>query len=442
MAGANTLTWGLGVRWGRSRRSGGAGARVLRGEAGTFPGVAAAVAAVREGLVAGEEPVPLDGDGRRLAVALFAEQWLSGRGVTAEQRDGLLRTIVDDLCGAGPLEQLLADPRVTEIMVNGPDDVWIEVDGRLSRAEVRFEDDAHVLAVLERLLAGSGRRIDEGSPTVDARLPGGARLNAVLPPVATAHPLLTIRRPSPVVRSLDDLVVAHAVDRPMAAFLHAAVLGRLNLLVTGATGAGKTTLLAALCGLVPDDERIVTIEDTAELVLRHPHAACLEGRPAGAEGCIEVGLRELVRNSLRMRPDRIAVGEVRGPEAAEMIQAMNTGHAGSMATLHANSAEDALQRLAAMLAMAWPSLQDSVLERWIGIAVDVVVHCERTPEGRRRVASVSALDRGEGGGLDLTPLFVRDAVGTASATGEVPARCLERMAHRGVRLPATLFAAA
>jgi pilus assembly protein CpaF len=334
--------------------------------------------------------------------------------------------LATDLCGAGPLEVLLADDRVTEIMVSGPDCVHVEVDGHLSPCDVRFRDADHLRAGIERLVATSGRRLDEATPTVDAVLPDGSRLNAVLPPVAVGGPHLTIRRPPSRCLDFHDLVRCGSIPRPLAALLHAAVAGRCNLLVSGGTGAGKTTLLASLCALVPQDQRLVTIEDVAELRIDHPHVAAQQCRESPSPGVPLVDMRALVRNTLRMRPDRIVVGEVRGAEAADMVAAMNTGHPGSMSTVHANSATDALSRIEAMLAIAWPGLSMLTLRAWVFAALDMVVHCERGADGMRSVAQVVAMG-------DSGPEVVFDA--SRSDPPQVrcpPDRCLDRMARHGV----------
>jgi pilus assembly protein CpaF len=378
---------------------------------------------------------------RRLAVATAAEAWLREEGVgDPDERSAILCELVDDLAGLGPLEPLLADPTVTEILVNGLDRIRVEVDGRLLDTDVHFREVEQLRGVIERILTGTGRRIDDGSPMVDARLRDGSRLNAVLPPVAVGGPLLTIRRSPQQRRGFEELVESGSLDGRIAAFLHAAVLGDCNIVVSGGAGAGKTTLLAALVALVPPEERVVVLEDVAELSIDHPHVAQLECRPPGRDGGGEIVLRDLVRNSLRMRPDRILVGEVRGPEAADMVAAMNTGHQGSMATLHANSAADALQRLEGMLAMAWPALGQGQPRRWIASAIDVVVHCQRDGAGRRHVAEVAVIDLDDSGGLNAAAVFQHDGSQPARATGEVPRRCLERMAAAGVSFPVSMFA--
>jgi len=335
--------------------------------------------------------------------------------------------LLAELLGAGPLDGLLADERVTEIMVNGPRSIHVEVDGRLQPTDLRFRDEHHLRAVIDRLVAACGRRIDAAVPTVDGVLPDGSRINAVLPPVAVGGPLLTIRRARRRSLELSDLVGSGSVSPPLAAFLHAAVIGRCNILVSGGAGAGKTTLLAALASLVPNDQRIVTIEDVAELRIVHAHVVGQQCRTALTDTAMSFDMRALVRNTLRMRPDRVVIGEVRGAEAADMVAAMNTGHAGSMGTVHANTALDALSRLEAMLALAWPSVSAVTLRSWITAAIDLVVHCERTQDGRRAVAEVVALD-------DAAPVHVLDAFAGDGVRllRRPPDRCLDRMARHGV----------
>jgi pilus assembly protein CpaF len=385
--------------------------------------------------------LPDDLTERRLAVATAVEAWLREEGVgDPDERSVILCELVDDLAGFGPLEPLLADPTVTEILVNGLEPIRVEVDGRLLDTHVHFREVEQLRGAIERILTGTGRRIDDGSPMVDARLHDGSRLNAVLPPVAVGGPLLTIRRSPQQRRGFEELIESGSLDRRIAAFLHAAVLTDCNIVVSGGAGAGKTTLVGALVALVPPDERVIVLEDVAELSIDHPHLARLECRPPGRDGGGEIVLRDLVRNSLRMRPDRIVVGEVRGPEAADMVAAMNTGHQGSMATLHANSAVDALHRLEGMLAMAWPALGEGQTRRWIASAIDVVVHCERDAEGRRHVAEVAVIERDDAGDLNAVAVFQHDGSQPARATGEVPRHCLERMAAAGVSFPPSVFA--
>jgi pilus assembly protein CpaF len=387
-----------------------------------------------------------DPKARRVQVIAAVDRWLGTEECAAGgDHDRLLRALADELLGAGPLQALLDDDAVTEIMVNGPTDVYAEVDGLLRRTPIAFRDADHIHTVIERLLTGAGRRLDQGSPMVDARLADGTRLNAVLPPVAVGTPLLTLRRPPRRRLGVEELLELGSLHRGMAAFLHAAVLGRCNLLVSGGAGSGKTTLLAALCDLAPEGQRILVLEDVAELVLRHPHAVRQESRPAGPDGGREVTLADMVRNGLRMRPDRLIIGEVRGNEAADMVAAMNTGHEGSMTTLHANGPADALVRLETLLALAWRGQPGITTSTWIAAAIDLVVHCQRGADGGRWVAEIAAVEQGQTGDIAVTTLYRLDEHishnGVLSAAlGEVPRRCLERMARHGVLFPPALFA--
>lgn len=390
-------------------------------------------------VVASAVETPLD---LRLRAAAIADRVIDETGVgEGAERQALLEGLVDEVAGWGPLASLLRDPAVREIMVNAPDRVFVERDGLLFPAErVRFGDAEHVRTIVERLLVATGRRVDDGSPIVDARLPDGSRLNAVLPPIARGCPQLTIRRPAPVRLSFADLVDGGVLSRPMAAFLHAAVLGRCNVVVSGAAGAGKTTVLGALCDLVPGDQRIVVLEDVAEMTTDHPHVLRQETRPPGRDGGREVTLSDLVRNALRMRADRLVIGEVRGEEAFDMVRAMTTGHDGSMTSLHARGPQEAIHRLETLLAGRLGGAE--VGRRWIAEAVDLVVHCVRDAQGRRWIASIAAIEEVAGECLVTTLHRYQGPAGpTNSACGEVPLRCLERMASYGVRFPPSLFAA-
>jgi pilus assembly protein CpaF len=295
--------------------------------------------------------------------------------------------------GLGPLEPLLADSSVDEVMVNGPESVWVERGGRLERADVRFAGEAELVHAIERILAPLGRRVDEASPLCDARLPDGSRVNVVIPPLALSGPCLTIRRFRREGFSLDDLVENGTLPSELSSFLARCVRARASILVSGGTGSGKTTTLGALSGALPESERIVTIEDAAELRLRQPHVVRLEARPPNLEGRGEVTIRQLVRNALRMRPDRIVVGEVRGAEALDMLMALNTGHEGSLTTVHANSPPDALRRVETLALMAGVGLPHSAVREQLASALQLVVHQARTPDGRRRVESVAEVVR-------------------------------------------------
>ena len=329
--------------------------------------------------------------------------------LTQAQQAALVRAVVDRVVGLGPLEVLLADPTVNEIMVNDPWNVYIERNGRLERGEITFRDEAHLRHVIDRIVAPIGRRIDESSPLVDARLPDGSRVNVIIPPLALRGPALTIRKFSRQPFTLDRLVELGTLSEAMAAFLASAVRQRASIIVSGGTGSGKTSTLNALGLCIPEGERLISIEDAAELRLQHPHIVSLESRPPNLEGQGEVTIRTLVRNALRMRPDRIIVGEVRGGEAFDMLQAMNTGHRGSLTTLHANSPADALIRLESMVLMAGFELPVSAIRRMIGGAIEVIVQQDRLPDGRRVVTAITEMVRGDGGEMRLRPRFTFEA---------------------------------
>jgi len=312
-------------------------------------------------------------------------------------RDDLARRIVRLSTGLGPLDPLLDDPDVDEVMVNGPGRVWVERRGRVEQSGVRFDDEAALRHCIERILAPLGRRVDEASPLCDARLPDGSRVNVVIPPLALAGPCMTIRKFRRHGFSLEELVANKTLPPFLAEFLARAVRSRASVLVSGGTGSGKTTTLNSLSGEIPDGERIVTIEDAAELRLRQRHVVALESRPANLEGKGEVTIRQLVRNALRMRPDRIVVGEVRGAEALDMLQALNTGHEGSLTTVHANSPEDALRRVETLALMAGLGLPHSAVREQVASAIDLVVHQARLPDGARRISLVSEVVRAPGG---------------------------------------------
>jgi pilus assembly protein CpaF len=310
---------------------------------------------------------------------------LSTRG-----RSSLIRRVVDEALGLGVLEPLLADEAITEIMVNGPGDIFVERGGRIQRVEASFANESQLYQTIDRIVSTVNRRVDESSPMVDARLPTGERVNVIIPPLSLSGPVVTIRRfPKPY--RLEELVDGGSLDRPIALLLSACVRGRLNIVISGGTGSGKTTLLNALSAFVPEGERIVTVEDAAELQLLQEHVIRLEARPANVEGAGEVTIRQLVRNSLRMRPDRIIVGEVRGGETLDMLQAMNTGHEGSLATVHANSADDAILRLETLSGMSELDIPAATLRDQINSAIDVIVQLARGPDGSRRLVEVAAL---------------------------------------------------
>ena len=306
------------------------------------------------------------------------------------ERTSLVRQIVDAALGLGVLEPLLADETITEIMVNGPGDVWIEREGKLERVKTHFADEAQLYQTIDRIVSAVNRRVDESSPMVDARLPGGERVNVIIPPLALNGPSITIRR-FPRSFSIDELIELGTLDESVRRLLGACVRARFNLIVSGGTGTGKTTLLNALSAFIPESERIITIEDSAELQLQQPHVISLESRPPNVEGKGQVAIRDLVRNSLRMRPDRILVGEVRGAETLDMLQAMNTGHEGSIATVHANSTEDAIMRLETLASMTDLTIPFEALRDQVNSAIDVIVQLERNIDGTRRVVEVAAV---------------------------------------------------
>ena len=327
------------------------------------------------------------------------------------ERELLAQEILDEIFGLGPLEPLMKDPEVSDILVNTHDDVWVERMGKLFKTDVQFQNDRHLLQVIDRIVSGVGRRIDDSSPMVDARLPDNSRVNAIIPPLAVDGPHLSIRRFKLDVLSGEDLLAKDTLTQPMLEVLAGAVKARLNILISGGTGAGKTTLLNVLSSHIPGNERIVTIEDSAELQLRQPHVVRLEARPPNVEGKGEVTVRSLVINSLRMRPDRIIVGEVRGPEAVDMLQAMNTGHDGSLTTLHANTSRDALNRLGTMVSMANLNIPDRAIRQQIVGGIQLVIQLSRLPDGTRKIVSVSEITGMEGEVITMQDLFVYEREG-------------------------------
>ena len=343
--------------------------------------------------------------------ALVTEQLAAEEApLSPSERARLERQIADDVLGYGPLEPFLHDPTITEIMVNGYDQLYVERAGRIEETEAAFLDNAHLLRIIDRIVSQVGRRIDEASPMVDARLPDGSRVNAIIPPLALHGPSLTIRKFSDNALSLADLIRLGSVSQQAADFLAQCVQGKLNILISGGTGTGKTTLLNAVSAYVPPAERIVTVEDAAELRLLQRHVVSLEARPPNIEGEGEVKIRDLVRNALRMRPDRIIVGEVRGAETVDMLQAMNTGHDGSLTTVHANSARDALHRLEMLVLMAGVELPMKAIREQIAGGFDLLVHISRLVDGSRRVTQITEISGMEGDVITLQDLFVARAV--------------------------------
>jgi pilus assembly protein CpaF len=368
-------------------------------------------------------------------------------GLARDDRERLEGEIADDILGHGPLERPLADESVTEIMINGPHDIWVERQGRLYETSVRFTDESHLRRIINKIVAQVGRRIDESSPMVDARLPDGSRVNAVLPPLSLSGPLVTIRKFSKKRLDLEELAKVGTLTSETLDFLERCVRAELNVLISGGTGAGKTTLLNAMSTAIPDDQRIVTIEDAAELRLDQRHVLRLESRPKNIEGEGEIPIRDLVRNSLRMRPDRIVVGEVRGAEALDMLQAMNTGHDGSLCTVHANSPRDALARIETMVLMAGFDLPVRAIRQQVAAALDLIVHLERLHDGSRRVTSMTEVQRMESDVITLQDLFefkvdkVKDdgvVIGALRPTGLRPT-FMPKFERHGVSLPGSIF---
>jgi pilus assembly protein CpaF len=367
------------------------------------------------------------------------------------ERDQIVSELIDQVLGYGPIERFLNDPSVTEIMVNGLDGIYVERSGRIELTEAHFLSDQHILRVLDRIVGPVGRRIDESSPMVDARLPDGSRVNAIVPPLALDGPQITIRKFTEHLFTVDDLVRLGTLSPEVGAFLAACVQGRMNILISGGTGSGKTTLLNVLSSMIPEQERIVTIEDAAELRLRQRHVVRLESRPSNIEGKGEIRARELVRNALRMRPDRIVVGETRGGEALDMLQAMNTGHDGSLSTLHANSPRDALARVETMVLMAGFDLPIRAIREQAASAIDLLVHINRGRDGVRRVTRICSVEGMEGDVITLSDLFVvetPDSTPVADATGPVSGTLVPtglrpafagRLADAGITLPPEMF---
>jgi pilus assembly protein CpaF len=364
-----------------------------------------------------------------------------------QERERLVNEVLDETFGMGPLEPLMKDPTITDILINGPSTVYVERNGQLEKAAVSFTDDRHLLHIIQRIVGQAGRRVDETTPMVDSRLPDGSRINAIIPPLALDGALVSIRRFGARPIQAADLVANKSLTLEMVDFLSACVRGRLNILVSGGTGSGKTTLLNALSSFIPPSQRVVTIEDAAELRLQQPHVGRLETRPNNVEGIGEITTRDLVRNALRMRPDRVVVGECRGPEALDMLQAMNTGHEGSLTTVHSNDTRDALGRLEIMVGMAGFDLPIWVIRRQIASAIHIVVQVSRLLGGARKVVKISEVTGLEGDNFVMHDLFAfkqtgvderQVAQGYFHANGIRP-QCLERLASFGVGLPPELF---
>ena len=390
----------------------------------------------------------------RVLRAVTEQLTLDRTPLTREERRQLVSEISDDILGYGPLEPFLRDDSVTEVMVNAHDRIYVERAGKLERTAATFLDDAHLLRIIDKIVSQVGRRVDESSPMVDARLPDGSRVNAIIPPLALRGPTLTIRKFARDPYTMNDLITFGSISPKAAQFLAACVKGKLNILVAGGTGTGKTTTLNAMSAYIPGDERIVTIEDAAELQLQQDHVITLESRPSNIEGKGEVRIRELVRNALRMRPDRIIVGEVRGPETLDMLQAMNTGHEGSLTTIHANTPRDALSRLETLVLTAGVDLPLRAIREQISSAFDVLVQIQRLVDGTRRVTHVTEVLRMESDIITLQDIFIarlpdesvavpgrrRALLGPLASSGLKP-HFLEKMAGNGVVLEPNFFEA-
>jgi len=373
---------------------------------------------------------------------LAEENLLYTRAVRAR----LLDWVIADILGYGPLEPLLREPSITEVMVNGYDTVYVERHGKVEKTKVVFENEAHLMRIIDRIVAPLGRRVDESSPMVDARLPNGYRVNVIIPPLSLSGPMLTIRKFAQTPYTAQDLVANGTLSSQLVNFLRASVEARINIVISGGTGSGKTTLLNVMSAFIPNHERIITIEDIAELQLKQEHIGRLEKRPSNVEGKGEVSIRQLLINSLRMRPDRIIVGEARGGEALDMLQAMNTGHDGSMTTIHSNSPRDTLRRIETMVLMAGLELPLRAIREQVSSAIELIVHMERLRDGTRRVVHVAEVQGMEGETILMQDLFLFDqtgiqngrVIGSLKATGLRP-RFAEKFAINNIELPADIF---
>ena len=371
----------------------------------------------------------------------------SSTPLSLESRKKIVRQILDEVLGHGPLEPLLADPGIADIMVNGAKNIYVERRGRIERVPLTFTDDDHLMGVIERIVSSVGRRIDELSPMVDARLKDGSRVNAIIPPLALNGPTLSIRRFTVEKLAVDTLIDFGTITPAIAEVMDAVVKGKLNILISGGTGTGKTTFLNIMSGFIPSNQRIITVEDSAELQLQQPHVVQLESRPANIEGRGEVAMRDLVKNTLRMRPDRIVVGEVRGAEAFDMLTAMNTGHEGSLTTIHANTPRDALGRLENMVSMTGFDMPVKNIRAQVASALDLIIQLERQEDGRRRMVSMQEVHGMEGETITMSEIFTFErtgidgegnVLGRHKATGVMP-NFYDRLARRGMALPRSLF---
>ncbi len=383
---------------------------------------------------------------RQMYVSILEEERIV---LSRVERERLFEQIVAEILGLGPLEPLLADDKVSEIMVNGSRSVYVERGGKLTRTNITFESEEHLMRIIERIVAPLGRRIDESSPTVDARLKDGSRVNAVIPPISLVGPTLTIRKFFTDPLTVEDLIGFGSVSQETMEFLRACVIARLNVIVSGGTGTGKTTFLNVLSGFIPGDERIITVENAAELQLRQEHVVTLESRPPNIEGKGEISIRDLVINCLRMRPDRIIVGECRGGEALDMLQAMNTGHDGSLTTLHANNTREALSRLETLVLMAGMELPHRAIREQIASALDLIVQLKRFRDGSRKVVAVTEIQGMEGDVVTSADIFKYEqtgfeqdkVVGRMKPTGLRP-KFMKRLENAGIHLPPSVFGAA
>ncbi len=390
------------------------------------------------------EPEQLHDEVARIAASLLAQE---DTPLSSVERERLIHEVRHELFGLGPLEQLLADTTISDILVNSPYNIYIERGGKLERTNIEFKDSEHLMRVIERIVSSVGRRIDESSPMVDARLKDGSRVNAIIPPLALDGPVLSIRRFGANPLRMDKLIEKEALTPDMAQLFEMCVHARLNVLISGGTGAGKTTLLNALSAYIPAEQRIVTIEDSAELQMQQPHVVRLETRPPNIEGKGEVTQRDLVKNALRMRPDRIVIGEVRGAEAIDMLQAMNTGHDGSLTTIHANTARDALARLETMIQMTGMRLSDRAMRQQIASALNLVIQVARLSDGTRRITAISEITGMEGETITMQDVFIYErkgvekggrVIGRFRPTGVRP-RFAERLKVYGLQLPRSFF---
>jgi pilus assembly protein CpaF len=396
-----------------------------------------------------EQLKTLNKDGMREQIGTVVERLIADEQLpmTLAERERAIEEVLDEVFGLGPLEPLLKDPTVSDILVNGFDNIYVERGGRLVETNIRFKDQGHVRMMIDRIVSNIGRRIDDSSPIVDARLGDGSRVCAVIPPLSLIGPVLSIRRFGKKLLGTDDLLKNESLTPGMLDFLRGCVEARMNIVVAGGSGAGKTTLLNTLSRFIPEEERVVTIEDTAELQMQQPHVVRLETRPMNIEGAGAITQRDLVINALRMRPDRIVVGECRGPEAFDMMQAMNTGHDGSMTTTHANSTRDAFSRLETMVMMASQNVPDRVIRQMLTSAIQIVIHCARMNDGTRKITSISEVTGVADEHVEMQDIFLleRTGIGTRGrvlgryvATGVKP-DCLTRLISYGVRLAPSIF---